>query len=61
MLKAPRFWYKKNDTYLSNVFYPLSLLFSFGTKCSIAVGVKPCEEILLPKYKIIYLKASIQF
>ncbi len=32
MLKAPRFWYKKNDTYLSNTLYPLSLLFRFGTK-----------------------------
>ncbi len=32
MLKAPKFWYKKNDTYLSNTLYPLSLLFRFGTK-----------------------------
>ena len=32
MLKAPKFWYKKNDTYLSNSLYPLSLLFRFGTK-----------------------------
>ena len=32
MLKAPRFWYKKNDTYISNTLYPLSLLFRFGTK-----------------------------
>ena len=32
MLKAPRFWYKKNDTYLSNSLYPLSLLFRIGTK-----------------------------
>jgi len=32
MLKAPRFWYKKNDTYLSNSLYPFSLLFRFGTK-----------------------------
>ena len=32
MLKAPRFWYKKSDTYLSNTLYPLSLLFRFGTK-----------------------------
>ena len=32
MLKAPRFWYKKNDTLISNSLYPLSLLFRFGTK-----------------------------
>ena len=32
MLKAPRFWYKKNDTYISNTLYPFSLLFRFGTK-----------------------------
>ncbi len=32
MLKAPKFWYKKKDTYLSNTLYPLSLLFRFGTK-----------------------------
>ncbi len=32
MLKAPKFWYKKNDTLLSNTLYPLSLLFRFGTK-----------------------------
>ena len=31
-VKAPKFWYKKNDTYLSNTLYPLSLLFRFGTK-----------------------------
>lgn len=32
MLKAPKFWYQKKDTYLSNCLYPLSLLFGFGTK-----------------------------
>ena len=32
MLKAPKFWYKKNDTYFSNSLYPLSLLFRIGTK-----------------------------
>ena len=32
MLKAPKFWYQKKDTYLSNFLYPLSLLFGFGTK-----------------------------
>ena len=32
MLKAPKFWYQKKDTYLSNTLYPLSLLFRFGTK-----------------------------
>jgi len=32
LLKAPKFWYQKKDTYLSIFLYPLSLLFSFGTK-----------------------------
>ena len=32
MLKAPKFWYQKKDTFLSNTFYPLSLLFRLGTK-----------------------------
>ena len=32
MLKAPKFWYIKNDTIYSKVLYPLSLLFRFGTK-----------------------------
>ena len=32
MLKAPKFWYLKRDTYLSNSLYPFSLLFRLGTK-----------------------------
>ena len=32
MLKAPKFWYKKNNTIYSNTLYPFSLLFRFGTK-----------------------------
>ena len=32
MFKAPKFWYKKQDTYISNTLYPLSLLFRLGTK-----------------------------
>jgi tetraacyldisaccharide 4'-kinase len=32
MLKAPKFWYLKKDTYLSRILYPLSLLFRLGTK-----------------------------
>jgi len=32
MLKAPKFWYLKKDTFLSRSFYPLSLLFRLGTK-----------------------------
>ena len=32
MLKAPKFWYLKKDTYLSNSLYPLSILFRLGTK-----------------------------
>ena len=32
MLKAPKFWYKKKDTFFSNTLYPLSLIFRLGTK-----------------------------
>ena len=32
MLKAPKFWYQKKDTFFSRFFFPLSLLFRFGTK-----------------------------
>ena len=32
MLKAPKFWYIKNDTIYSNVLYPFSLLFRLGTR-----------------------------
>ncbi len=45
MLKAPRFWYKKNDTYLSNTLYPLSLLFRFGTKLRNIVSRKVSSEL----------------
>ena len=45
MLKAPKFWYKKNDTYLSNSLYPLSLLFRFGTKIRNFVSKKSSSGI----------------
>jgi tetraacyldisaccharide 4'-kinase len=32
MLKAPKFWYLKKVTLLSQILYPLSLLFRLGTK-----------------------------
>ena len=32
MLKAPKFWYVKKDTFFSRFFYPFSLLFRLGTK-----------------------------
>ncbi len=40
MLKAPKFWYLKKDTILSNSLYPLSLLFRFGTKIRNLVSKK---------------------
>lgn len=40
MLKAPKFWYKKKDTILSNSLYPLSLIFRFGTKLRNYISVK---------------------
>ncbi len=45
MLKAPKFWYKKKDTYLSNSLYPLSLLFRFGTKIRNALSRKGVSKI----------------
>jgi len=38
MLKAPKFWYLKKDTYLSNSLYPLSLLFRLGTKLRVLIS-----------------------
>lgn len=32
MLKAPKFWYLKRDSFLSNCLYPFSLIFRLGTK-----------------------------
>ena len=32
MLKAPKFWYIKRDSFLSNILYPFSLVFRLGTK-----------------------------
>jgi len=40
LLKAPKFWYKKKDTYLSNSLYPFSLLFRFGTKIRNLISIK---------------------
>ncbi len=45
MLKAPRFWYKKNDTYLSNTLYPFSLLFRLGTKLRNLVSHKKISQL----------------
>ena len=32
MLKAPKFWYKENESNFSKTLYPASLLYRFGTK-----------------------------
>ena len=40
MLKAPKFWYQKKDTYLSNSLYPFSLLFRLGTKIRSLISIK---------------------
>ena len=45
MLKAPKFWYKKTDTYLSNTLYPLSLIFRFGTKLRNAISRKSTSDL----------------
>ncbi len=45
MLKAPKFWYKKTDTYLSNTLYPLSLIFRIGTKLRNAISRKSTSDL----------------
>ena len=46
MLKAPKFWYLKRDSLLSNSLYPFSLLFRFGTKIRNLVSIE--RETNLP-------------
>ena len=45
MLKAPKFWYLKKDTYLSNSLYPFSLLFRLGTKLRTILSKKKNAEL----------------
>ena len=45
MLKAPKFWYLKKDTYLSNSLYPFSLLFRLGTKLRSIVSKEKVSEL----------------
>ena len=45
MLKAPKLWYKKEDTYLSRSLYPLSLLFRLGTKIRNIAGNPSKSEV----------------
>jgi len=39
MLKAPKFWYLKRNTFLSSILYPLSLLFGLGTQIRNIVSI----------------------
>ena len=45
MLKAPKFWYSQNDTVYSNILYPSSLVFRFGTKLRNWISVKKLSPI----------------
>ncbi len=40
MLKAPKFWYLKRDSLLSNTLYPFSLLFRLGTKIKNLISIE---------------------
>jgi len=40
MLKAPKFWYIKRDSLLSNLLYPFSLLFRLGTKVRNLISIE---------------------
>ena len=45
MLKAPKFWYNKKDTLYSNILYPLSLVFRFGTRLRNWASIKKLSPI----------------
>ena len=45
MLKAPKFWYKNKDTYLSNTLYPLSLIFRLGTKIRNIISIQKSANL----------------
>ena len=45
MLKAPKFWYNQKDTLYSNILYPLSLVFRFGTILRNWVSIKKLSPI----------------
>tara|TARA_B100001123_G_C15237893_1_gene997920 strand:+ start:50 stop:1045 length:996 start_codon:yes stop_codon:yes gene_type:complete len=45
MLKAPKFWYLKRNTYLSNSLYPLSLIFRLGTKLRSLISKERKSEL----------------
>ena len=45
MLKAPKFWYNKEDTFYSNILYPLSLIFRLGTKLRNLFSTKELSPI----------------
>jgi len=45
MLKAPKFWYYKGNTFYSNALYPFSLFFRLGTKLRILLSNKKLSPI----------------
>ena len=45
MLKAPKFWYNKKNTIYSNLLYPFSLVFKFGTKVRNFLSIKKVSPI----------------
>jgi len=45
MLKAPKFWYNKENTIYSNLLYPFSLVFKFGTKVRNFLSIKKISPI----------------
>ena len=40
MFKAPKFWYLKQDSFLSNLLYPFSLIFRLGTKIRNIISIE---------------------
>ncbi len=45
MLKAPKFWYSKNDSFLSTILYPASLIYRFVGKIYISLNKPNKSEI----------------
>ncbi len=47
MLKAPKFWYLKKDTFFSSSLYPLSIVFRLGTKLRRILSNEKVSELTI--------------
>ena len=58
MLKAPKFWYIKRDSFLSNVLYPFSLVFRLGTKIRNLISKEKKSKLVFPNKSLTLLFAK---